>query len=44
MSKGSLAIFFTHPISAILVIISLALLVSPLIFRKQKRLQGGESA
>jgi len=44
MSNGSLAIFFTHPISAILVIISLALLVSPLIFRKQKRLQGGESA
>jgi putative tricarboxylic transport membrane protein len=44
MSKGSLGIFFTRPISAVLVIISLALLVSPIIFRKQKRLQGGASA
>jgi putative tricarboxylic transport membrane protein len=44
MSKGSLAVFFTRPISAILVIISLALLISPLIVRKQKRLRGGESA
>jgi putative tricarboxylic transport membrane protein len=44
MSKGSLALFFTRPISAVLVIISLSLLASPLIFRKQKRLKGGESA
>jgi putative tricarboxylic transport membrane protein len=42
MSKGSLAIFFTHPISAVLVIISLALLVSPLIFKKRSSLQGGD--
>jgi putative tricarboxylic transport membrane protein len=44
MSRGSLAVFFTRPISAVLVIISLSLLVSPLVFRKQKRLKGGESA
>jgi putative tricarboxylic transport membrane protein len=42
MSKGSLAIFFTHPISAVLVTISLALLVSPLIFKKRSSLQGGD--
>jgi putative tricarboxylic transport membrane protein len=44
MSKGSLGIFFSRPISAVLAIISLSLLVSPILFRKQKRLQGGESA
>jgi putative tricarboxylic transport membrane protein len=44
MSKGSLAVFFTRPISAVLVIISLSLLSSPLIFRKQERLKGSESA
>ena len=44
MSKGSLGIFFTRPISAVMVVISLALLVSPIIFRKQRKLQGGESA
>jgi putative tricarboxylic transport membrane protein len=42
MSRGSLAVFFTRPISAVLVVISLALLISPLIFRKGGRLQGGD--
>ena len=40
MSKGSPAIFFTRPISAVLVIISLAVLVSPLIFRSKKGFRG----
>jgi putative tricarboxylic transport membrane protein len=42
MSRGSLAVFFTRPISAVLVVISLALLISPIIFRKGGRLQGGD--
>jgi putative tricarboxylic transport membrane protein len=42
LSGGSALIFVSHPISAILVIISVALLMSPLIFRKKSRLQGGD--
>jgi putative tricarboxylic transport membrane protein len=42
MSKGSLAVFFTRPISAVLVVVSLALLISPVIFRKGSRVRGGD--
>lgn len=42
-SGGSLAIFFTRPISAILVIISLAALLSPVILRKPANLPGDGS-
>lgn len=42
LSNGSLLVFLSRPISAALVIVSLAVLISPLIFRKHKRLEGGE--
>jgi len=43
LSGGSPLIFFSHPISAILVVISLALLVSPVVFRKGAKLRGGDA-
>jgi putative tricarboxylic transport membrane protein len=43
LSGGSALIFVSHPISAILVVISLALLVSPVIFRKRGQLRGGDA-
>ena len=42
LSGGNPAIFFTHPISAVLAVVSFAFLISPLLLRKQRRLQGGE--
>jgi putative tricarboxylic transport membrane protein len=42
LSRGSLWIFLQHPISAVLVIISILVLVSPLLTRKKSRLTGGE--
>jgi len=42
LSRGSLWIFFKHPISAVLVVISILVLVSPLMSRKKLRLTGGE--
>jgi len=43
LSGGSPLIFVSHPISAVLVIISLCLLVSPMVFRNRTRLQGGDA-
>jgi len=43
LSGGSALIFVSHPISAVLVVISLALLVSPVIFRKRGQLRGGDA-
>jgi putative tricarboxylic transport membrane protein len=43
LSGGSALIFVSHPISAILVVISIALLVSPVIFRKRGQLRGGDA-
>ena len=42
LSGGNPAIFFTHPISAVLAVVSFAFLISPLLLRKQRSLQGGE--
>jgi putative tricarboxylic transport membrane protein len=43
LSGGSPLIFVSHPISAILVIISISLLVSPVIFRNRAKLRGGDA-
>jgi putative tricarboxylic transport membrane protein len=43
LSNGSLRIFFSHPISFALMTISLFLLLSPVVFRKRDRLQGGDT-
>jgi putative tricarboxylic transport membrane protein len=43
LSGGSALIFVSHPISAVLVVISLALLLSPVIFRKRGELRGGDA-
>jgi putative tricarboxylic transport membrane protein len=43
LSNGSLRIFFSHPISAALMTISLFLLVSPVVFRKRGKLKGGDT-
>jgi putative tricarboxylic transport membrane protein len=42
MSRGSMVLFFSRPISAAFIIVSVALLLSPLVFRKHRRLQGGD--
>jgi putative tricarboxylic transport membrane protein len=43
LSGGSPLIFFSHPISAILVIISFCLLASPMIFRSRTKLRAGDA-
>jgi putative tricarboxylic transport membrane protein len=43
LSGGSALIFVSHPISAVLVVVSLALLLSPVIFRKRGELRGGDA-
>ena len=43
MSKGRPLIFFTLPIPAALVITSLALLISPVLFRKYKKLRATDA-
>lgn len=44
LSKGNPIIFFSRPISAVLVTISLSLLISPLIWKTHARTSGGDSA
>jgi putative tricarboxylic transport membrane protein len=44
LSGGSPLIFFSHPISAILIIIALSLLISPVIFRNRAKLRGDNKA
>ena len=43
LSGGSPLIFVSHPISAVLVFVSLSLLASPIIFRNRTKLQGGDA-
>lgn len=44
LSGGSPLIFFSHPISAVLLIVAFSLFMSPVIFRNRAKFRGGDKA